>query len=136
MVLKCLISSRNFRLFRNCISKINYLSHSLTCGFVNSVQTKARNLLVMKRLSDCFLKYLVLYRNGVPRPLKIPQIVWLFRRYYMWTRLYGGETPLSVFNVGFAHDGGIPPTPPPNWGRTPKPPKLYGCLGGYIMCVL
>ena len=40
----------------------------------------------------------------------------------------GGETsqnPLSVFDVGFAHDGGIPP----------KPLKLYGCLGCYIIYV-
>ena len=37
----------------------------------------------------------------------------------MWARLYWGETPqtpLSVFDVGFAHVGGDPPSPP----------KLYG----------
>ena len=56
-----------------------------------------------------------------------PQIVWLFRRlYYMWTRLYGGktpQTPLSVLYVGFAHDGGIPPTPPQIGGGPPNPPN-------------
>ena len=45
----------------------------------------------------------------------------------MWARLYGGETPqtpLSVFDVGYAHVGGTPQAPP----------KLYGCLGGYFIC--
>ena len=42
--------------------------------------------------------------------LETPQIVWLFR-----ARLYGGETPqtpLSVFDVGFAHVRGRPPKTP------------------------
>ena len=42
----------------------------------------------------------------------------------MLARLYWGETPqtpLSVFNVGFAHDGGIPPTPP-QIGGDPQTP--------------
>ena len=44
----------------------------------------------------------------------------------MLARLYWGETPqtpLSVFNVGFAHDGGIPPTPPKIGGGPQNPPK-------------
>ena len=40
----------------------------------------------------------------------VVRVWWVFR-----TRLYGGETPqtpLSVFDVGFAHVGGGPPKPP------------------------
>ena len=40
-------------------------------------------------------------------PLKPPQIVWMFR-----ARLYGGETPLGVLYVGFAHVRGRPPKNP------------------------
>lgn len=43
--------------------------------------------------------------------------------YYMWARLYWGETPLSVFDVAYAHDGGIPPTPPQIGGGPPNPPN-------------
>ena len=41
-----------------------------------------------------------------------------------WHVYIGGETPqtpLSVFDVGFAHDGGIPPTPP-QIGGDPQTP--------------
>ena len=44
----------------------------------------------------------------------------------MWTRLYGGktpQTPLSVFNVGFAHDGGIPLSPL-QIGGDPQTPQI------------
>ena len=44
---------------------------------------------------------------------------------YVDTTIWGEtpQTPLSVFDVGFAHDGGIPPTPPQIGGGPPNPPN-------------
>ena len=54
--------------------------------------------------------------------IKLITLIIICRHVYI-----GGETPqtpLRVFDVGFAHDGGIPPTPPPKLGEDPQTPQI------------